>query len=385
MKICYLSDQFSSIASGVGTYATNLLHGISQAKHEITLITFDSPEPVDWKLFRIIRLPQGWKYSAHPSWIMKSRRFAQALNQLMHTEKFDVIHFLDARESFFAKNDASSVIGTMNDNYFTDVPSSPYAMKPHYYDWIKRWLYYKTVHHFEKSLLPKLAHIITCSNAVEQSIRSAYGISQQKISTVYYGLENQKGRQILASNKPFQIAFIGGNAQRKGLPLLTKAAKLLHPKFPGFKVHVLGANPMMKHLENRCRAEGLSSSFQFLGQTPHHKVLEILKNSTLYVMPSLMEGFGLTFLEAMQAGVPVIGGNVGGTKELIQNGENGFLVNPTDPAELAQKITRLLEDKSLQRKFRENGFKTAARFTQARMVRETFAVYEKTIRAFPKT
>ncbi|MFH1662241.1 MAG: glycosyltransferase family 4 protein, partial [Candidatus Falkowbacteria bacterium] len=94
-----------------------------------------------------------------------------------------------------------------------------------------------------------------------------------------------------------------------------------------------------------------------------------------YVMPSLREGFGITFLEAMSCGTPVIGGNVGGTKELIKNGENGFLVNPGDYKDLANKIFVLLDDDVVRKKFISNGFETVKKFSVENMVDKTLKVY----------
>ncbi|MCK5084568.1 MAG: glycosyltransferase family 4 protein, partial [Candidatus Pacebacteria bacterium] len=114
---------------------------------------------------------------------------------------------------------------------------------------------------------------------------------------------------------------------------------------------------------------------EFKGARTNKYVIEKMKRSSLYVMSSLGEGFGITFLEAMAHGTPVIGGNVGGTKELIKNGENGFLVNPGDYKDLADKISIILDNDLIREKFIKNGSETAKNFSVERMVEKTLEIY----------
>ena len=92
-------------------------------------------------------------------------------------------------------------------------------------------------------------------------------------------------------------------------------------------------------------------------------------------MPSLMEGFGLVFLEAMAQGLPVIGGNVGGTLELIKDEENGYLVNPGDVSTLGEKIRELLINLELRRRIIENGYSTVRKYPAQKMVDNTIDLY----------
>jgi glycosyltransferase involved in cell wall biosynthesis len=129
-------------------------------------------------------------------------------------------------------------------------------------------------------------------------------------------------------------------------------------------------------MEKLCAAYRVRSFFEFMGWRKHEELPALYAEADVVVKPSLMEGFGLIFLEAMRAGVPVIGGNVGGTPELIQDGYNGFLVNPNDVTSLHQKLSALLCDKHLYHQVRMNGFKTAQRFTRNRMVEDTIRCYQ---------
>ena len=92
-------------------------------------------------------------------------------------------------------------------------------------------------------------------------------------------------------------------------------------------------------------------------------------------MPSIMEGFGLVFLEAMSHNLPVIGGNVGGTNELIQDGVNGILVNPLDSCELTMAIETVLTNKDFRYKIIEGGMETIRGLNTELMINETYSYY----------
>ena len=93
----------------------------------------------------------------------------------------------------------------------------------------------------------------------------------------------------------------------------------------------------------------------------------------------IMEGFGLVFLEAMEPGLPVIGGKVGGTAELINDGENGFLVNPGYSETLRQAIQTAVYDVELRKKVINNGYSTVKKFPAKNMVKETMSFYQEVL------
>jgi glycosyltransferase involved in cell wall biosynthesis len=164
--------------------------------------------------------------------------------------------------------------------------------------------------------------------------------------------------------------------QGKGIITLFKAFAKLQSKYSTLRIVAIGQDINQKHLEKLLNKMGIRERVEFKGRKSNEYVLDKMKKASIYVMPSLREGFGITFLEAMACGTPVIGGNVGGTKELIKDGENGFLVNPGDYKDLADKILILLNNNLTREKFIENGFKTVKEFSTGKMVNETLTRYQ---------
>lgn len=109
---------------------------------------------------------------------------------------------------------------------------------------------------------------------------------------------------------------------------------------------------------------------------PNTELKEKYKEADIFILPSTIEGFGMVFLEAMNYGLPVIGSNVGGIPEIIDDGKNGFLVDPENPKEIAEKIRIIFEDEALRNKISENAYKRVGDFPLSKMVDETIKVYK---------
>ncbi len=96
--------------------------------------------------------------------------------------------------------------------------------------------------------------------------------------------------------------------------------------------------------------------------------------ATVFLYPSLYEGFGMPVLEAMACGVPVITSNITSMPEIA--GDAAILINPRNPEELKNSILTLLNDKKLRNDLRERGFRQAKKFSWKKMAKETLEIYE---------
>jgi glycosyltransferase involved in cell wall biosynthesis len=146
-----------------------------------------------------------------------------------------------------------------------------------------------------------------------------------------------------------QMLFIGNIIPRKGLHVLLKALK--GSDAGQFIINVVGDTEMdPSYFESICRQikrDNLTDFVRFKGILSDSELAGCMKASHLLVMPSFYEGFGIVYLEGMGFGLPAIGTNCGGTKEIIRHGMNGFLVSPGDHASLAAYLTRLAKDREL--------------------------------------
>ena len=370
--IVLCTQQFNNYWSGLGAYSTHLARGLVKSGIKVTVI---SPgDPMNTEGMDFIPVSPSKYDLTHGGWYSLSYAYAEVIKNI----NADIIHFTDARESHAYKGKIPA-IGTLHDDYFARHRWNPFYYKDDYVDWIKRWLYYSFVTLTERKAMQKLAGLTANSNATAETVSKAYDIPPEKIKTIYLGLDldcvpidDQLEKERL--QRP-TLLLVGGNVQRKGLPVILKTMPELLKEIPELILQVIGKNQNIDRMKNLAGKLGVMDSVEFIGWIPPEKIKTYYRKASVFVMPSLMEGFGLVFLEAMAQGLPVIGGNVGGTLELIKDGENGFLVNPDDVSTLGEKIREFLTNLELRRRVIENGYSTVQKYPAQKMVDNTIDLY----------
>jgi glycosyltransferase involved in cell wall biosynthesis len=158
---------------------------------------------------------------------------------------------------------------------------------------------------------------------------------------------------------------------RKRIGDLLLAAGVLRARVPGLQMRVVGRGPEWPAL-SRLHAElGLGESVALLGDLTRERLAEEYVNATVFCLPSVQEGFGIVFLEAMAAELPVVACRVAAIPEVVQDGVTGLLTAPRSPGELAVAIERLIADLMLARALGREGRRRALGFTP-RHVAERF-------------
>ena len=128
------------------------------------------------------------------------------------------------------------------------------------------------------------------------------------------------------------------------------------------------------------RDSGISELVAFHGWVPHHKALSLLSNARIFVLPSIREGLPLALIEAMALRRAVIATSVGGIPEIIKNGQNGLLVKPGEPRELASAIIKLITNEELFKQICKEAGKSIEMFSWAKVCK----LYEHLYRLLAK-
>ncbi len=144
---------------------------------------------------------------------------------------------------------------------------------------------------------------------------------------------------------------------KNGVDILIEAIAVVKEKVPDIKCLILGEGPEEASLKNLATELNISQNIKFLGTIGQEKIPRYLAESNIFVRPSRSEGLGISFLEAIAAGLPIIAPPVGGIPDIIEDGKTGLFCNPEDPKDLAEKIMNLLENEPLAKSIVENGQK----------------------------
>ncbi|MBI5506972.1 MAG: glycosyltransferase family 4 protein [Deltaproteobacteria bacterium] len=372
MRILVAAQQIGHRWSGLGTYATNLVEGLIERGIDATVMCPASAADCVGARTVVVELGR-WARSVN-YWMPLAYAFGRMLREI-GAGQFDLVHFADAREALFAPR-FGKCVGTMNDYYAATSPANPVYFAQNYSDWPLRYPYYQFMKAVEPMALARLDGVVANSRYVERVLIERYGVPADKLAVINYGIASGASKIEELDGDP-SVLFVGANYQRKGLPHLLRAAALLRRTRPGIIVHVFGADPKERVARQLSESLGIASSTVFHGQAPNARVRRL--EADMFVMPSLVEGFGIVFLEAMAKGIPVIGGAVGGTLELIRDDVNGFVVAPGDVHELARRMEQLAADGATRKRLVKAGLATVAGYSVDLMVDRTVAYYEKIV------
>ena len=260
--------------------------------------------------------------------------------------------------------------------------------------------------HTEHNLLPsynpvtRLLHRLTtpmtrATIAVSEEVRRTIvdtRLPKPRNLRVVYGGIDPKSMTTLADPKVTRARFgipddhfvIGNVAHlrsQKGYGFFLQAAKIILDRHPTTTFVIVGREKeagYQSSLERQAEELGIKERVVFTGFQPDS--LNIMATFDLLLMSSLYEGLPVALMEAMAQGKPIVLTSVGGVREAVEDGVEGFLVPPRDPAALAERALTLIGDDALRERMGGHARQTVLRkFTVDRMVRETEEVYEEVL------
>jgi glycosyltransferase involved in cell wall biosynthesis len=162
------------------------------------------------------------------------------------------------------------------------------------------------------------------------------------------------------------VAMLARIQPSKGHELFLRSARLTHESNPTARFLLVGGQipayeALRRRLDSLREELGLEHAATFMPFLERRRLPALLRQMTIVVVPSVWpEGGGLVVLEAMACGVPVVATALGGPAEVIRDGVDGFLVSPTDPSEMAARVTRLLDDAQLRSRIGDAGRRRVA-------------------------
>lgn len=243
----------------------------------------------------------------------------------------------------------------------------------------------------EKTGVEAADRIIAVSNDSKKDIMKCYNVPEDKIEVIYNGIDlNQyKKTDSNIARKKYgidgrYILFVGRISRQKGIIHLIDAVKYLPQDV---KVVLCASTPDTEEIKMEMEEKvKLYPNIIWIDKmATKEEIIELYSNAEVFVCPSIYEPFGIINLEAMACNTPVVASATGGIKEVVVDGETGFLVEPGNPEDLAEHIKKLLDDRELAATFGANGRKRVEEmFSWESIAKKTYDMYEDVIENYKK-
>jgi glycosyltransferase involved in cell wall biosynthesis len=235
--------------------------------------------------------------------------------------------------------------------------------------------------YLDRMALKRFNALAAVSDAVAQRLL-AFGVPAEKVKTIANGIDVQifeRGEPLPALSAPGSkvVGVVARLDLQKGFEYLLRAVRELCNIY-ALKVVIVGEGPDRKAIEDMVKEYGLQSSVVLAGQ--QSDMAGVYAAMDIFVLPSLNEGLPMTVLEAMAASRPVIATRVGAIPSVIQDGENGLLVDAKDTDGLRNALARLLSDSDLCRRMGERAHDWVSRnYTSEAMALKYRELYEEVL------
>ena len=179
----------------------------------------------------------------------------------------------------------------------------------------------------------KLTDLIICASTYTKQTLLSNKIDNEKIYVIPYGYDSKHNVKDVEKKEDvfFTILFVGGVNVMKGIPYVIQALK----KIKNDKIRLVLVGNVQNTIRNMAKND---NRIIFKGYIPHENVHLEYQKADLFIFPSLSDGFGFAPLEAMSYGVPCMVTNTSGISDIIDNGENGFIIKASSSEEIREKI-----------------------------------------------
>jgi glycosyltransferase involved in cell wall biosynthesis len=242
----------------------------------------------------------------------------------------------------------------MQSLFDTSVPGVPHLIYTdhtnrsnlEYASGLERSLYPPRWQALEAAIYHNASRVFVRSHNVLQTLVTHYGLEPERVHCVYAG-SNAKVALRPRSGERYdgkRILFVGLDWERKGGPTLLEAFRRIRPRHPDATLTLVGASPALDE-----------PNVDRVGPVSLDRVNEYYEQASVFCMPTWQEPFGIVFVEAMSHGLPILSTRVGALPDMVEDGHNGYLIEPGDADSLAAHLDALLSDPERRRRLGENG------------------------------
>lgn len=376
MRICLLSKMFPPSVGGSEMYAYEIANALARRGHSVDVYTQAAEKEMTLPLENGVTVERVCKarrylvtfetlnYSAHARWSIDFGGYDVVHGTLMPASTITLLRGVEDTPVVLTSH------GTSVDETLSHEPEVPT-------DYLKRYFF-----HPMNVVMDALAgrgadRIIGISSGTCERLTSTYGFDESKVTHVPHGVDTGRfyptpERHSAVSEDCLTLLFVGRLVSRKGLDLAIDALAALDRENVEFLIAGTGSHE--DRLRSQAAEHGVADLVEFLGYVPDDDLPTLYSSADVFVSPSVYEGFGLTFLEAMACGTPIIGTAVGGIPDVVENGQTGYVVE-REPRVVADRIDRLADDSTLLEFMSQNVLETVQSMTWDHVASQVEEVY----------
>ena len=295
--------------------------------------------------------------------------------RILQKEKLDVVHFPHFNVPIFYNK---PFVVTIHDLTHTRFPG---RRKSHFF----HRLAYNAV---LAAAIKKSVKIIAVSQSTKKEILEYFGVEPSKLTVVYEGVNQNyqlldKERAVAEVNNRFKISkpyilYVGVMRRYKNLPNLAKAFDMLKDEGVDAELVMVGEDdPFYPEIKQSIQASKHSKEIRLLGRVSDEDLNYLYNACSLYVQPSLAEGFGLTTLEAASCGVPIAASDIPTLREVL--GQAAEYFDPSNVENMADVIINILHDEARGEELANLGLKRASQFSWKKAAEETINIYKEAL------
>jgi len=370
MKIGIDARMYRSATAGIGRYSQNLIKNLLEIDKVNQYILFMTDE--DYREFKNLKsqIPNPKQILNFKIQTTNIPHYSLAeqtkLAGIIEREKCDLVHFLNFNHPIRYQG---KFIVTIHDLTLFHFPQA--AQKTNF---IKRWVYAKIM----RQAIKNSAKIIVPSQFTKMDVLKFQKLPPEKIAVIYEAaapekIKNQRSkiRKKYNLSQPI-ILYVGQFRKHKNIPKLLEAYKILKKEI-NCQLVLVGQVP--EEYRQIIDNDADLRDTKMPGFISDEEVAAWYQAASVFVFPSLYEGFGLPGLEAMTAGVPVVSSNRTSLPEVYQDAAIYF--DPSNPIEIADKIKMVLKNEKLRQRLIKKGKMVAAKYSWRQTASETLKVYEE--------
>lgn len=248
-------------------------------------------------------------------------------------------------------------------------------------DYLKKFFFHPTNVLMDAATITGVDRVIAISSIAEDELERWYPVSREQMVRIPHGVDPERfsptqQRHPSINDERFSLLHVGRLVSRKHVDLALEA--LTEIERDDVELLLAGTGRHRERLETRAAELGITEKVEFLGFIPEDELPSLYASCDAFLFLSRYEGFGLTFLEAMASGTPVIGTPVGGFPDMVTDGKEGLIVD-RDATVVANAIEEIRDDSELAAKMSQRARTIAENRTWNDAAAETESVYHSVL------